>query len=129
MPPAQAAQEQTVTPRRFRHSSVGIVGDIRLDPDIPLPALATTPDETVNQVSQLGGHFATAYKDLLKFISDTESNLEYEWAVPEKQTTTRRRISSVQAKPLYEALIQRTDIGKEMVRLVGKLTKVEIGSA
>lgn len=88
-------------------------------------ALATTPDETVNQVSQLGGHFATAYKDLLKFISDTESHLEYEWAVPEKQTTTRRRISSVQAKPLYEALIQRTDIGKEMVRLVGKLTKVD----
>lgn len=88
-------------------------------------SLATTPDETVNEVSQLGAHFATAYKDVLKFISDTESHLEYEWAVPEKQTTTKRRISSVQAKPLYEALIQRTDIGKEMVRILGKLTKVD----
>ncbi len=88
-------------------------------------SLATAPSETVDQVSQLGGHFATAYKDLLKFISDTESHLEYEWAVPEKQTTIRRKISSVQAKPLYEALVQRTDIGKEMVRLLGKLTKVD----
>ncbi len=90
-----------------------------------ITALADTPSTTVEQVSQLGGHFATAYKDLLKFITETETHLEYEWASPDKRKTTRYAISSSQAKPLYDALAKRTDIGTESIHLIGKLTKVD----
>ena len=47
--------------------------------------LAATPPEAVQKVAELGGHFASAYKDLLKFISETETPLEYEWAAPDGQ--------------------------------------------
>lgn len=90
-----------------------------------ITALVSTPNATVEQVAQLGGHFATAYKDLLKFISDVDTPLEYEWSTPETRTIVRRRITSAQAKPLYDALIERTDIGSETVELIGKLTKVD----
>jgi hypothetical protein len=90
-----------------------------------ITALSNNPDATVDQVSQLGGHFATAYKDLLKFITESGTNLDYEWASPEKHKSTRRSISTSQAKPLYEALIERSDIEIETIRIIGKLTKVD----
>lgn len=90
-----------------------------------IASLANAPDDTVEQVSQLGGHFATAYKDLLWFISQTETHFEYEWASPDKRMSKKHAISSSQAKPLYNALIERSDIGIEPVRIVGKLTKVD----
>jgi hypothetical protein len=88
-------------------------------------SLVATPNATVEQVAQLGGHFATAYKDLLKFISDVDTPFEYEWSTPETRRSVHRRISSSQAKPLYDALVERTDIGSESIVLIGKLTKVD----
>lgn len=90
-----------------------------------IASLANIPSATVEQVSHLGGHFASAYKDLLKFITETKTQLAYEWASPGKRTSTRHAISSLQAKPLYDALSEVISIGLEMVTLTGKLTKVD----
>lgn len=87
--------------------------------------LADAPGETVDQVSQIGGHFATAYKDLLRFIVDTETDIKYSWASPDRLSGSTHSISGMQAKPLYEALTERTDIGFESVILIGKLNKVD----
>ena len=88
--------------------------------------LADSPDMTVDGVSQIGGHFATAYRDLVHFISDTGTSLEYEWASPDRQKSKIYGITDFQAKPLYEALMKRTDIGIEKVKFIGKLTKIDV---
>ncbi|HXG06504.1 MAG TPA: hypothetical protein VNI77_04165, partial [Nitrososphaera sp.] len=88
-------------------------------------SLAGAPGSTVEEVSQLGGHFATAYKDLLKFITETETHLEYEWASPDRARSVKHAISSAQAKPLYDALVERSELEAEPVTLIGKLTKVD----
>jgi len=90
-----------------------------------IASFADAPDATVEQVSQLGGHFAAAYKDLLKFISETQTHFEYEWASPDRRSGARHAISSSQATPLHDALTQRIDIGIETIQLIGKLTKVD----
>jgi hypothetical protein len=90
-----------------------------------ITTLSNNPNATVEQVSQLGGHVASAYKDLLKFITDSGTNLDYEWASPQKNISTMRSISTSQAKSLYEALIERSDIEIETISITGKLTKVD----
>lgn len=83
------------------------------------------PELAVNKVAEYGGHFATAYKDLVKFISETGTPIEYEWSMPEQKTAKRYKITTSQAKPIYEEIIKRTELEGEEVRLVGKLTKVD----
>jgi hypothetical protein len=84
------------------------------------------PNEAVKMVAELGGHFSTAYKDLLKFIIEAETPIEYEWAMPEKKSTSIHKISTYHAKPLYEEIIKRDDIEVEEITLIGRLTKVDI---
>jgi len=83
------------------------------------------PDEAVDIVAAFGGHFATAYKDLLRFITETETSIEYEWSIPERRASNRYRISTAQAAPLYKEMIKRVEIEVEEIRLVGRLTKVD----
>ncbi|MCK4223830.1 MAG: hypothetical protein KAX39_01535 [candidate division Zixibacteria bacterium] len=83
------------------------------------------PDEAVKIVAQFGGRFATAYKHLLEFITKTETAIEYEWSMPERRTSTRYRITTVQAEPLYEEIIKRVGIEIEERKLIGRLTKVD----
>jgi len=83
------------------------------------------PEEAVKQVAQFGGHFATAYKDLLEFITKTETPIEYEWSMPERKTSTRYKITTAQAAPVYEEIIKRVEIEIVGIKLVGKLTKVD----
>jgi hypothetical protein len=86
--------------------------------------LSSAPVEAVQKVAELGPHFASAYKDLVKFISDTDTSFEYKWATPDRKTN-RGEITVSQAMPLYTAISERTDIGVETVKLIGKLTKVD----
>ncbi len=106
-----------------------LLGDVEITKAIQIidriTALSSTPNAAVEQIAQIGGHFATAYKDLLKFITEVDSLFEYEWSTPATRTSIHNRISSIQAKPLYDALIERTDIGAEIVEIKGKLTKVD----
>lgn len=88
-------------------------------------ALVDNPDAAVDLVAELGGWFATAYRDLMEFISEVDTPLSYEWAMPETPTSRHQAISTAQARPLYEALSARVDIGVEYVHLVGRLTKVD----
>lgn len=87
--------------------------------------LVDDPEKALPKVAEIGGHFASAYKDLLYFITDNNTSLQYEWTMPELPSTIKRRISTSAAKPLYDALTARVDIGREEKRLVGKLTKVD----
>lgn len=83
------------------------------------------PDQAVDRIAEIGGHFASAYKDLLKFVTDTQTPIEYEWSMPEKKGTKRNSISVEHAKPLYMEIIKRTLSEGETVKLVGRLTKVD----
>ncbi len=86
--------------------------------------LSAMPAEAVQKVAELGAHFTSAYKDLLKFVSDTNTPLKYVWATPDRRISDGQ-ITVSQAVPLYAAISERTDLGVETVRLVGKLTKVD----
>lgn len=83
------------------------------------------PEEATERVAQIGGHFATAYRDLVRFISETKTPIAYEWAMPERHISISHTITINQAAPLYERLISRKDIGKETLVLVGSLSKVD----
>jgi class 3 adenylate cyclase len=83
-------------------------------------------ENAVEVVAHYGGHFATQYKNLLKFIVDNEIPVSYEWSMPKRPDSTRRDLRPRYAKPLYEALVKRSDIGREEKRLLGILTKVDI---
>jgi len=86
--------------------------------------LSIKPTEAAQKVAELGPHFAGTYKDLLKFISDTDTPFEYEWATPDKRTSSGQ-ITVSQAIPLYNAISEKIDIGVETVKFIGKLTKVD----
>lgn len=83
------------------------------------------PRAAVQSIAGYGGHFATAYRDLLKFITENETSVSYEWSMPQRNDTTTRKISDTQAKPVYLALVERTDVGIEEKRIVGILTKAD----
>ena len=87
--------------------------------------LIDKPEQAVKEIAHFGGHFATAYRDFLNFINKTGTSVEYEWTMPKRKTSSHYKISVRQAKPLYEQIIERVDIGLEEVRLIGKLTKVD----
>jgi hypothetical protein len=76
-------------------------------------------------ISEYSGHFATTYKNLLKYIIDNEIPLAYEWSMPERKDTSVRRIIPRDAKPLYEAIIEVEDIGVERMRIRGRFSKVD----
>jgi hypothetical protein len=65
------------------------------------------PKDAVDVVAAYGGHFATAYKDLIQFIVESETPLSYEWSMPELKQSIVRRITVNQAQPLYEALVKQ----------------------
>jgi hypothetical protein len=83
------------------------------------------PKEAVDKVAEFGGHFASAYKNLLQFITDTETPVEYTWSTPEQKPPRHYRINTKQAKPVYEEITKRTEIETEEARLVGRLSKVD----
>ena len=76
-------------------------------------------------VSQYGGHFATAYKELLAFVVENEMPFSYEWTMPSMRDATSARIIPRHAKPLYEALQEKKDIGIEERSFIGRFTKLD----
>ncbi len=84
------------------------------------------PEETVETVAKYGGHFATAYKDLLEFVINNKTPLTYEWAMPEMRDTKRQKIPLKEASPIYDLLMKRKNLGQEEKRLVGTVTKVDV---
>ena len=115
------------------HMQSGVTGDLvgyvhiskALEIIDNITALIDDPEEATKKLAEVGGHFASAYKNLIQFISNSSIPLNYEWSMPEKNTSTFRSISTHQAKPLYEHLSKRVDLGKEDVILKGRLTKVD----
>jgi len=83
------------------------------------------PQHATEILAQYGGHFVTAYKDLLQFIFDNQMPFAYEWSMPERKESTKTRIIPRQVKPLLEALRERVDIGEEDRRFTGRFTKVD----
>jgi len=83
------------------------------------------PNTVVQLVAGYGGHFATAYKDLLQFIIENDTPISYEWTMPSRKDTTIRRITEIKAEPIYRALQERTDIGKEERLIAGILRKAD----
>jgi len=112
--------ESSVPPDLFGHVDISMALE-RIDCVV---SLSEEPAEAVQKLLDLGPHFAAAYKDLLSFISETDTSLGYSWAAPDRKIS-RNKISTSQAKPLYKAITERSELGSEIVRIVGKLTKVD----
>jgi len=85
-------------------------------------------EKAVELVARYGGHFATQYKNWLRFIIDNDIPVAYEWSMPTRHYSTRTDVRPREAKPLYQALVRRKDIGQEVKKLVGVLTKVDANS-
>ncbi len=84
-----------------------------------------SPTAAVQSIAGYGGHFATAYRDLLQFVVQNKTPLSYEWAMPVRIDTTTRTISHKQAELVYNALLERTDILVEEKHLTGVVTKAD----
>jgi len=85
-------------------------------------------EKAVELVGRYGGHFATQYKNWLRFIIDNGIPVAYEWSMPTRPYSTRTDVRPREAKPLYQELVRRKDIGQEVKTLVGVLTKVDANS-
>ena len=85
-----------------------------------------SPETTVDTISEYGGHFAVAYRDIVKYITDNDMPITYEWTTPEQRPITPIRISARQAKPIYELLVTREDITKEIKLLRGTVFKIDM---
>lgn len=83
------------------------------------------PPQVVEAVARYGGHFASAYKEFLGFIVETEMPFSYRWTMPSKQKATTVNILPRIARPVYEALKEKVDIGVEERNFVGRLTKID----
>lgn len=70
-------------------------------------------------ISKNSGHFATAYKNLLEYVANDSVAFEYEWTMPEKKTSTKASIIPRYAQSLYNAIIEKADIGKEVFTVTG----------
>ncbi|MFH2102588.1 MAG: DUF6575 domain-containing protein [Chloroflexota bacterium] len=79
----------------------------------------------VQSLSEYGGHLVTAYKDLLQFVIYTNTSFAYEWAMPSKRESTQVKIVPRLAKPLYEAIVEKIELGKEEISLTGRFTKID----
>ncbi len=73
-------------------------------------------------VAKYGGHFATAYKDLLKFIIEREIPFNYEWSMPQINKGISGAIIPRQAKPLYKELLKKVEIEIEQKVIIGKFS-------
>lgn len=88
-------------------------------------AYSGDPQTTVSELSSIGIHFATAYRDLCQFIKDAETDIGYRWASPDDLIVSTRAITRAQAGPLYDAIIERRDLSADEVELIGRLSKVD----
>ena len=81
---------------------------------------------TVNTLAEYGGHFVVAYRDLVKFMVDNDIPISYQWTTPELKSVNKRRITSKQAKPIYELLIERYEIAKEKRTITGTVVAINM---
>lgn len=86
---------------------------------------ADDPQIVIDTLSRQNGHFVSAYKDLLQFVVETNTPFAYEWSMPSKKKSTRTSIVPRQAKPLYEAISERSELGKEEITLTGRFSKID----
>lgn len=87
-----------------------------------ISAMADDSQEAFSIISKYGGHFATAYKDLLQFIVEKQVPLNYEWTMPQLKTSITGKIIPRFAEPLYEKLVSREEVGVERKKLKGRFT-------
>lgn len=83
------------------------------------------PDASIQSLSKYGGHFVSAYKDLLAFIVESNIPIDYEWSMPSRSDTTRRKFIPREAKPVLDALRRLREISTETKVITGYFTKVD----
>ena len=83
------------------------------------------PEKTIDNLLNYKGHFVTTYINLLKFIIENNTSFSYEWAMPSSKTSIFRNIIPRKADPLYKALIEKKEIGKEELELTGSFTMID----
>lgn len=84
-----------------------------------------SPEATIEVVQRNRGHVVAAYQSLLRFVVEQGTPFEYAWADLESHHTHSRRISPEAAAQIYDALMQRQELGKEELNLVGAFSRVD----
>jgi hypothetical protein len=86
------------------------------------------PQKVLELVTKYKGHFASAYKNLLRFVIDNDIPISYKWAMPKQDTSITRNLYPFKAKPIYEIIKERTELESEYKTFIGHFTKVDINT-
>ena len=93
-----------------------------------IAALIKDTDESFILLKKNKGHLVNAYINLLRFLSDNKTSLEYSWASPVFDKPRTSRLDDIDAKPLLEFLTLTEDISSESVELIGSIIKADKNS-
>ena len=84
------------------------------------------PETGLPVIRENKGHLVSAYRQLLKFLVESDSGLEYQWSAPDREEPTARLISRDSAEKLYDIIIAQKDLTREDVTLEGVFTRVDV---
>ena len=89
---------------------------------------AADPQKTLASLKAHRGHLAGAYLRLLRFLVQHKTGLRYSWAEPTFSKPSYRAVGEAEAGPLVDVLSGVSNLGAEIVVLVGELEKVNRGT-
>lgn len=89
---------------------------------------ASDPQRALAIVKSHRGHLAGAYLRFLRFLVQNKTGLRYSWAEPTSAKPHSRAITQGEAGPLVDALSGVSNLGAELVVLVGVLEQADVVS-
>lgn len=91
-------------------------------------ANAGDPQKALATVKTHRGHLAGAYLRMLRFLAQNKSGLRYSWAEPNSPGPQEHAVTEAEVGPLVDLLSGVSNLGAEMVSLVGALKKADVDS-
>jgi len=85
-----------------------------------------SPKDAFEDAKNNRGHIISAYQNLLKYLYDNRSPLEYRWVMPSNLKPITRRITPEDAKDLYDLLVTREELAIEEIKFTGVFKKVDV---
>jgi hypothetical protein len=78
---------------------------------------------SIEELKKYSGRVVSAYKDILEFIIDADTNLSYGWQTPSRSVPIERELPKRHAEPLYERFKEYRELTREIVKLTGTIRK------
>jgi len=80
-------------------------------------------DLSIEELRKYSGRVVSAYKNILEFIIEADTNISYGWNVPSLEVPIERDMPKRHAEPLYNRFKDFIDLTKEIVTLTGTIRK------